>query len=131
MTGEHDDSAVREQRLQAILHAYLQAVDAGQAPVQENLPRQHPDLAPDLEAFFRDQGQRDRLAQSMRAAEAAPPAADSEIPTVGPESSAANGSLGTVPYFGDYELLEEIARGGLGVVYKARQVSLNRKGQLM
>jgi serine/threonine protein kinase len=106
-----------DQHLHEVIAAHLQALDQGQSPDRQELLARHPDLADSLQAFFADH---DRMHQAA----AAPSPADQ--PTLGLDSPAAAPALGWVRYFGDYELIEELARGGMGVVYKARQVSLNR-----
>ncbi|HMF13724.1 MAG TPA: serine/threonine-protein kinase [Gemmataceae bacterium] len=119
------DGSARDRQLEAILHAYLQAVDAGRPPDREAVLQQHPEFASELEAFFGNQDVVSQLARGMT--ESVVPAlrgVEVSTPTLGEPSAPAPGTQ--VRYFGDYELLEEIARGGMGVVYKARQVSLNR-----
>jgi WD40 repeat protein len=119
MTGHPDETAHKDQRVQAILHDYLLALDKGQAPDREEILQRHPELATELQAVFADQDRLDQLARSLRSAP--------EPPTLAPnEAPASDMPLGVVRYFGDYELLAEVARGGMGVVFRARQVSLNR-----
>jgi WD40 repeat protein len=109
MNPSSEPPSTRDERINEVIAAYLEAVTAGQEPDRQEWLRRHPDLTTELQAFFADQ---DRFRQA--AGPLAPPALPSGVP---PERGRT---------FGDYELLVEIARGGMGVVYKARQVSLNR-----
>ena len=139
--------ASRADRLDEILVGYLRAEDAGQLPDRRQLLAQHPDLAAELEEFFRDQDEVDDLAQPLRSSrvvagsQATQPvdasrAALAQTIMFDRDSAALHANVDdtlTWPragerlrYFGNYELIAEIARGGMGVVYKARQVRLNR-----
>ena len=131
MTHPSTSNPNRDHRLNELIAAYLEAVEAGQGQDQQEWLARHPDFASELSAFFANQKQMARLAEPLK--DVAQAAAD-EVPstldakTIVPDFSASSGPApgSTIRYFGDYEILEEIARGGMGVVYKARQVSLNR-----
>jgi WD40 repeat protein/tRNA A-37 threonylcarbamoyl transferase component Bud32 len=117
--GDEVPEATQEQRVNEVLAAYLDAERHGQAPDQKELLARHPDLADELRSFFAD---RTRFGQLV--APLAPDAADGTTQAPCPPPEAGPGTR--LRYVGDYELLQEIARGGMGVVYKARQVSLER-----
>src|SRR5436190_23744735 len=97
----------RQQELDHILADCLRRQERGERVDCDALESEHPELAEELREFFANQVRFGKVMQ----------------PALSPSGS---GPSTRLRYFGDYELLDEIAHGGMGVVYKARQTSLNR-----
>jgi serine/threonine protein kinase len=117
MTQELTDASDCETRLNDILLRYLEACHLGQAPERALLLAENPDLRAELEEFFACHDEVERVAVPFRSVSDRSP-----IP-----QALANECTADIGQLGDFRILREVGRGGMGVVYEAEQVSLRRR----
>jgi WD40 repeat protein/serine/threonine protein kinase len=108
-------SAEETARVLRVLEDYLAELERGGRPDPEALLARHPDLADLLKEYL------DRLDVLHQAAGQIRVPGSSAAP--GP-ALAASDELGRL---GDFQLVREVGRGGMGIVYEAFQLSLERR----
>lgn len=134
-----DGAAPLDQQLEAVLADFLDARSRGIPFDRQAALDAHPELADALEAFFEEHDRLDHAAAAWSDVPRLPPGMEEwECPRQGQGNGTDAHSCETVAWspdtrppglprqFGDYELLEEVGVGGMGLVYRARQITLNR-----
>ncbi len=136
MHRELTDATDREERLNEVLLAYVEALEAGRELDRDQFLAANPDLRQDLETFLASHDEVERLTAPLRGS--AGRGVDRETGSrdvdpdrgprrvAGPRDTDGDSTVG-IGQIGDFRLVKEVGRGGMGVVYEAEQISLRRR----
>src|SRR5947208_1796349 len=111
------DAELRQQRLDEVLAAYLEAKARGWAPDRQRLLDFYPELAEDLKGYFNGEDLVEQAVAPLRPDSERVPAKD--VDPGATQSEAARDTLSSVtessgwPRMPGYEIVEEVGRGGM------------------
>lgn len=104
-----DDESADDPRLLRMAREYLAELEAGRKPNRRDYIARHPELAEDVEQYLDGVELAHAAGLAMRPVAVSVPVEDQAEP------------------LGDFRIIREIGRGGMGVVYEAVQMSLGRR----
>jgi serine/threonine protein kinase len=110
-----DPEVERQKRAEQVIDQWLLDLMEGKAPDKQSFLASNEELRDLLEPMLANLEMADGLLAAQAERESAPTL-----------ETAPAGSAKHAEILGDFELLRELGRGGMGVVYAARQISLNR-----
>jgi serine/threonine protein kinase/Flp pilus assembly protein TadD len=124
MANDSANGSGREDRLHDVIASCVEAAEAGRLDRDAVLAR-HPEFAAELAEFFAGRERLDRVAAPLRAVAQVARFPRVEGEPQGGAAATAGGMEGS--QLGDFRLVREVGRGGMGIVYEAEQVSLRRR----